>query len=148
MRVLDMVTPIGKGQRGLIVAPPRSGKTILLKKIALAVAKNHPDVIGIILLVDERPEEVTDFKRSLKETNYEVVASNNDQGPQNHVQVTEQVLVKAKNLVVEGKDVLVLFDSLTRMTRAYNALALSLPDGGHHVEDPHRDFFRRRLSSS
>jgi transcription termination factor Rho len=120
MRVLDMFAPIGKGQRGLIVAPPRTGKTILIQKIAKAVLKNSPEVHVIILLVDERPEEVTDFKVVLKGTTAEVIASNNDQPPQEHVKVTEFVLEKAKRLVEEKKDVLVLFDSLTRMTRAYN----------------------------
>ena len=119
-RVLDMIAPIGKGQRGLIVAPPRTGKTILIQKIALAVLKNNPEVQVIILLVDERPEEVTDFKMVLKGTTAEVVASNNDQPPQQHVRVTEEVLEKAKGMVEQKKDVLVLFDSLTRMTRAYN----------------------------
>ena len=120
MRVLDLFAPIGKGQRGLIVAPPRTGKTILLQKIAKAVLKNHPDVHVMILLVDERPEEVTDFRMTLRDTRAEVIASNNDQPPTSHVQVTEQTLDKAKRMVEEKKDVLILFDSLTRMTRAYN----------------------------
>jgi transcription termination factor Rho len=120
MRVMDMFAPIGKGQRGLIVAAPRTGKTILIQKIAKAVLQNHPEVHVIILLVDERPEEVTDFKVVLKGTTAEVCASNNDQPPQEHVRVTEAVLDKAKRLVEEKKDVLILFDSLTRMTRAYN----------------------------
>ena len=120
MRILEMVAPIGKGQRGLIVAPPRSGKTILLQKIALAVGRNHPEVQGFVLLVDERPEEVTDFRRSLTEVNFEVVASSNDMPPKNHIQITEQTLRRAKDLVVKKKDVVLLFDSLTRMTRAYN----------------------------
>jgi len=120
MRVMDMFAPIGKGQRGLIVAAPRTGKTILIQKIAKSVLQNHPEVHVIILLVDERPEEVTDFKVVLKGTTAEVCASNNDQPPQEHVRVTEAVLDKAKRLVEEKKDVLILFDSLTRMTRAYN----------------------------
>ncbi len=120
MRVMNMFAPIGKGQRGLIVAAPRTGKTILVQKIAKAVLKNHPEVHVIILLVDERPEEVTDFRSVLKGTTAEVMASNNDQPPQEHVRVTETVLEKAKRLVEEKKDVLILFDSLTRMTRAYN----------------------------
>jgi transcription termination factor Rho len=120
MRVMDMFAPIGKGQRGLIVAAPRTGKTILIQKIAKSVLKNHPEVHVIILLVDERPEEVTDFRSVLKGTTAEVFASNNDQPPQEHVRVTETVLDKAKRLVEEKKDVLILFDSLTRMTRAYN----------------------------
>jgi transcription termination factor Rho len=120
MRVLDMVAPIGKGQRGLIVAPPRTGKTILLQKVAQAILRNHPEVHVIILLVDERPEEVTDFRTTLRGTAAEIVASNNDQQPQQHVRVTEDVIEKAKRLVEQKKDVLILFDSLTRMTRAYN----------------------------
>jgi transcription termination factor Rho len=122
MRVLDLVAPIGKGQRGLIVAPPRTGKTILIQKIAKAVLRNNPEVHVFILLVDERPEEVTDFRTVLKGTPAEVAASNNDRQPQDHVRTTEEVLEKAKRMVLEKKDVLILFDSLTRMTRAYNHL--------------------------
>ncbi|HTF57631.1 MAG TPA: transcription termination factor Rho [Planctomycetota bacterium] len=120
MRVLDLFAPIGRGQRGLIVAPPRTGKTTLLQKIAKAVLKNHPEVAVLLLLVDERPEEVTDFKMVLKGTTAEIHASNNDQPWGRHIQLTEQVLEKAKRMVEAKKDVLVLFDSLTRMTRAYN----------------------------
>jgi transcription termination factor Rho len=120
MRVLDLVAPIGKGQRGLIVAPPRTGKTTLLQKIAKAVLTNHPEVAVLLLLVDERPEEVTDFKMTLKGTTAEIHASNNDQPWARHIQLTEQVLEKAKRMVEAKKDVLILFDSLTRMTRAYN----------------------------
>jgi transcription termination factor Rho len=120
MRVFDLFAPIGKGQRGLIVAPPRTGKTTLLQKIAKAVLKNHPEVAVLLLLVDERPEEVTDFKSTLKGSTAEVHASNNDQAPARHIQLTEQVLEKAKRMVEAKRDVLVLFDSLTRMTRAYN----------------------------
>jgi len=119
-RVLDLFAPIGKGQRGLIVAPPRTGKTMLLQKISKAVIKNHPEVAVLLLLVDERPEEVTDFKSVLKGTNAEIHASNNDQPWAQHIRLTEQVLEKAKRMVEAKKDVLVLFDSLTRMTRAYN----------------------------
>ncbi len=119
-RVLDLFAPIGKGQRGLIVAPPRTGKTMLLQKIAKSVLKNHPEVAVLLLLVDERPEEVTDFKMTLKGTTAEIHASNNDQPWGRHIQLTEQVLEKAKRMVEGKKDVLVLFDSLTRMTRAYN----------------------------
>jgi len=119
-RVLDLFAPIGRGQRGLIVAPPRTGKTMLLQKIAKAVLKNHPEVAVLLLLVDERPEEVTDFKMTLKGTTGEIHASNNDQPWGRHIQLTEQVLEKAKRMVEAKKDVLVLFDSLTRMTRAYN----------------------------
>ncbi|HEU4339090.1 MAG TPA: transcription termination factor Rho [Planctomycetota bacterium] len=119
-RVLDLFAPIGKGQRGLIVAPPRTGKTMLLQKISKAVIRNHPEVAVLLLLVDERPEEVTDFKSVLKGTNAEIHASNNDQPWAQHIRLTEQVLEKAKRMVEAKKDVLVLFDSLTRMTRAYN----------------------------
>jgi transcription termination factor Rho len=122
MRVLDLVAPVGKGQRGLIVAPPRTGKTILIQKIAKAVLRNNPEVRVFILLVDERPEEVTDFRTVLKGTSAEIAASNNDRQPQDHVRTTEEVLDRAKKLVLEKKDVLILFDSLTRMTRAYNHL--------------------------
>ncbi len=121
-RILDLVAPIGKGQRGLIVAPPRTGKTILIQKIAKAVLQNHPEVAVFILLIDERPEEVTDFRTVLRGTSAEIAASNNDRRPQDHVRVVEEVLERAKRLVLEKKDVLSLFDSLTRMTRAYNHL--------------------------
>ena len=119
MRALDMIAPIGRGQRGLIVAPPRTGKTILLQKIAKAVLANHPEVVVMVLLVDERPEEVTDFKMQIGKQ-AEIVASSNDNPYRRHIEVTEQVLDKAKRIVEEKRDVLILFDSLTRMTRAYN----------------------------
>lgn len=121
MRVMDIFTPIGKGQRGLIVAPPRTGKTILLQKIANSVLNNHPEVYLIVLLVDERPEEVTDFQRNLKgKGQFEVASSCFDESPSRHVQVVEVVLGKAKRMVERKRDVVVLVDSLTRMTRAYN----------------------------
>jgi len=122
MRVMDMIAPLGKGQRALIVAAPRTGKTVLLQKIANAVIKNHPEVYLIVLLIDERPEEVTDFKRNLK-GEAEVIASCFDEPPSRHLQVTEMVLEKAKRLVEHKKDVVVLLDSITRMTRAYNTEA-------------------------
>ncbi len=122
LRVMDMIAPLGKGQRALIVAAPRTGKTILLQKIANAVLKNHPEVYLIVLLIDERPEEVTDFKRNLK-GEAEVIASCFDEPPARHIQVTEMVLEKAKRLVEYRKDVVILVDSLTRMTRAYNTEA-------------------------
>ena len=118
MRVLDLICPVGKGQRGLIVAPPRSGKTILLQQIANAVAVNNPECYVIILLVDERPEEVTDFRR--KCTGAEVVASNNDQEVANHIRVTEFTLERAKRMAEFNQDVVLLLDSLTRLGRAYN----------------------------
>ena len=119
MRALDMIAPIGRGQRGLIVAPPRTGKTILLQKIAKSVLANHPEVAVIVLLVDERPEEVTDFRMQIGKQ-AEIVASSNDNPYRRHIEVTEQVIDKAKRMVEEKRDVLILFDSLTRMTRAYN----------------------------
>ena len=117
MRVLDLVCPVGKGQRGLIVSPPRSGKTVLLQQIANAILVNDPDVHVIVLLVDERPEEVTEFKRSVKS---EIVDSTNDQDVANHVRVTEFTIERAKRMTEFGKDVVILLDSLTRLGRAYN----------------------------
>ncbi|MCH8029717.1 MAG: transcription termination factor Rho [Candidatus Dadabacteria bacterium] len=121
-RVMDMFTPLGKGQRALIVAQPRTGKTILLQRIANAITKNHPDVELIVLLIDERPEEVTDMQRSVKG---EVVSSTFDEPPQRHIQVTEMVLERAKRLTEHGKDVVILLDSLTRLARASNTVTPS-----------------------
>ena len=118
-RVMDLFIPIGKGQRGLIVAPPRTGKTILLQRIANAITKNHADIILIVLLIDERPEEVTDMERSVKG---EVVSSTFDEPAQRHIQVAEMVLEKAKRLSEHGKDVVILLDSLTRLARASNTV--------------------------
>ena len=118
MRVLDLICPIGKGQRGLIVSPPRAGKTILLQQIANAVIDNNPECFLMILLVDERPEEVTDFKRRCPEA--EVVASNNDQDLASHIRVAEFTIERAKRMVEYGQDVVILLDSLTRLGRAYN----------------------------
>jgi len=118
-RIMDLMTPIGKGQRGLIVSPPRTGKTMLLKDIANAVTKNHREIHKIVLLIDERPEEVTDMARSVEA---EVISSTFDEPPQRHVQVTEMVLEKAKRLVEHKKDVLILLDSITRLARAYNTV--------------------------
>ncbi len=117
MRVMDLITPIGKGQRGLIVSPPRAGKTVLLQKIANSVSKNHPEVYLIILLIDERPEEVTEMERA---TTAEVISSTFDEPASRHVQVAEMVLEKAKRMVEYGKDVMILLDSITRLARAYN----------------------------
>lgn len=119
MRLIDLVAPIGKGQRGLIVAPPKAGKTILLKKIANSIEKVHPEVEMIVLLIDERPEEVTDMKRSLVNGG-EVIYSTFDEQPQHHVKVAEMVLARAQRLVEHGKDVVILLDSITRLARAYN----------------------------
>ncbi len=123
-RLINLVAPIGRGQRGLIVAPPKAGKTILLKNIANAIAKNHPDVHLIIALIAERPEEVTDMRRSVKA---EVVSATFDEAPETHTRVAEMVLERAKRLVESGKDVVVLLDSLTRLGRAYN---LAVPNSG------------------
>ena len=117
MRIVDLVTPIGMGQRMLIVAPPRTGKTVLLQKIANSISKNHPESVLIILLIDERPEEVTDMERNTKA---EVVSSTFDEPASRHVQVAEMVIEKAKRYVEFGKDVIVLLDSITRLARAYN----------------------------
>jgi len=118
-RVMDLMTPIGKGQRGLIVAPPRTGKTMLLQALAQSIAVNHPEVYLIVLLIDERPEEVTDMQRSVKG---EVISSTFDEPPTRHVQVAEMVIEKAKRLVEHRKDVVILLDSITRLARAYNTV--------------------------
>jgi len=118
-RVFDLVTPIGKGQRGLIVAPPRTGKTVLLQKVAKSIRENNPEVTLIILLIDERPEEVTDMERMI---DAEVVSSTFDEPPERHAQVAEMVIEKAKRMVEYGKDVVILLDSITRLARAYNTL--------------------------
>ena len=125
MRLIDMIAPLGKGQRGLIVAPPKAGKTVLLKKVANAIERNYPDVELIVLLVDERPEEVTDMKRSL--IGGEVIYSTFDELPEHHVQVAEMVLARAQRLVEHGKDVVILLDSITRLARAYNMV---VPNSG------------------
>jgi transcription termination factor Rho len=118
-RVIDIVTPIGKGTRGLIVAPPRTGKTTILKQIANAVTANHPEVYVLVLLIDERPEEVTDFQRSVKA---EVVASSNDQDLETHVRLSRFMIERCRRMVETGKDVFVLLDSITRVARAYNSV--------------------------
>ncbi len=118
-RVMDLLTPIGKGQRGLIVAPPRTGKTMLLQTIANSITANHPEIILIVLLIDERPEEVTDMQRSVKG---EVISSTFDEPAARHVQVAEMVIEKAKRLVEHKKDVVILLDSITRLARAYNTI--------------------------
>ena len=120
-RVMDLTTPIGKGQRGLIVAAPRTGKTMLLQAIARAIIKNHPEVMLIVLLIDERPEEVTDWQRQVKAA--EVISSTFDEPAQRHAQVAEMVLEKAKRLVEHKRDVVILLDSVTRLARAYNTIA-------------------------
>jgi transcription termination factor Rho len=124
MRVMDLIAPIGKGQRGLIVAPPKAGKTILMQKIANAIAENHPDTHLIVLLIDERPEEVTDMQENVKA---EVISSTFDEPADRHTQVAEMVLEKAKRLVEHGRDVIILLDSITRLARAYN---VTVPHSG------------------
>ena len=126
-RIIDLMAPIGKGQRGLIVAPPKAGKTVLLKQIANAITYNHPDVSLIVLLIDERPEEVTDIRRSIQGKDVEVIASTFDEPPEHHKQVMEMVLERAKRMVEQGKDLVILLDSITRMARAYN---LTIPPSG------------------
>jgi transcription termination factor Rho len=126
-RVVDLVTPIGKGQRGLIVSPPRAGKTVLLQRMALSILKNHPDCYVFVLLIDERPEEVTDMQRTVSGPNVEVVASTFDEPPEEHIHVSEIVLEKAKRLVERKRDVVILLDSITRLARAHNTES---PSGG------------------
>ncbi|HYE77755.1 MAG TPA: transcription termination factor Rho, partial [bacterium] len=123
-RIIDLISPIGKGQRGLIVSPPKAGKTILLKKIANSITANHPEIVLMALLIDERPEEVTDFERSV---HGEVVSSTFDERPEHHIQVAEMLLEKAKRLVEQDRDVVILLDSITRLARAYN---LVMPSSG------------------
>ncbi|HAV43204.1 TPA: transcription termination factor Rho [bacterium] len=122
MRVMDLITPIGKGQRGLIVAPPRTGKTILLQKIANSITTNHPEICLIVLLIDERPEEVTDMERSVKG---EVISSTFDEPAEEHIRVAEVVIEKARRLVEHKRDVVILLDSITRLARAYNQVSPS-----------------------
>ncbi len=125
MRIVDLIAPIGKGQRGLITAPPRAGKTILLQKMANAISANHDEVALIVLLIDERPEEVTDFRENVPKA--EVISSTFDEPPARHVQVAEMVIEKAKRLVEAGRDVVILLDSITRLARAHNSV---LPQSG------------------
>ncbi len=121
MRVVDLIVPIGFGQRGLIVSPPRAGKTILLQKMAKAVLANHPEVYVIMLLIDERPEEVTDMERQVKGPHCEVISTTFDEPASRHVQVSEMVLEKAKRMVEYGHDVIIFLDSITRLARAWNS---------------------------
>ena len=143
MRIVDLIAPIGKGQRGLIVSPPKAGKTILLQSMAKAIVANDPEVVLIVLLIDERPEEVTDMQRSVRG---EVVASTFDEPPSRHVQVAEMVIEKAKRLVEHQRDVVILLDSVTRLARAYNTIVPSsgkVLTGGvdaHALERPKRFF--------
>jgi transcription termination factor Rho len=124
-RIMDLFSPLGRGQRGLIVAPPKTGKTMLLKEIAQTLVANHPEVYVIMLLVDERPEEVADMRRSIRGSRAEVISSTFDESAERHVQVAEIVLEKAKRLVEAGFDVVIILDSITRLARAYNTIAPS-----------------------
>ena len=137
-RIMNLMSPIGKGQRGLIVSPPRTGKTVLLQKIANSIVKNHKEIVLIVLLIDERPEEVTDMSRNVKA---EVVSSTFDEPPQRHIQVAEMVIQKAKRLVEHKKDVVILLDSITRLARAYNTVTPSsgrILSGGVEATALHR----------
>ena len=145
-RVVDMLAPIGFGQRGLIVSPPKAGKTILLKQLAKATITNHPDVYVIVLLIDERPEEVTDMEREVRASNCEVVSSTFDEPPSRHIQVSEMVIEKAKRMVEYGHDVVIFLDSITRLARAWNT---EIPNSGkilsggvdaHALQHPKRFF--------
>ena len=127
MRIMDLMSPIGKGQRGMIVSPPKAGKTTLLKQVALSVQKNNPEVHLLILLIDERPEEVTDIKEAIEGDNVEVIYSTFDELPDHHKRVSEMVIERAKRLVEHGQDVMILLDSITRLARAYN---LTVPPSG------------------
>lgn len=127
MRIVDLVSPIGKGQRGMIVSPPKAGKTTLLKEVARSVKRNNPEMHLIILLIDERPEEVTDIKEAIEGDNVEVIYSTFDEQPERHKRVSEMVVERAKRLVEHGKDVMILLDSITRLARAYN---LTVPPSG------------------
>ena len=121
-RLIDLIAPIGKGQRGMIVAQPKAGKTVLIKNMANAIIANHPEVYVIVLLIDERPEEVTDMQRSLPAKNVDVIYSTFDETPEHHKRVAEIVLERAKRLVEQGKDIVILLDSITRLARAYNLI--------------------------
>ena len=127
MRIVDLLSPIGKGQRGMIVSPPKAGKTTLLKQVALSIRKNNPEIHLLILLIDERPEEVTDIKETIEGENVEVIYSTFDELPEHHKRVSEMVIERAKRLVEHGKDVMILLDSITRLARAYN---LTVPPSG------------------
>ncbi len=138
MRIMDLISPIGKGQRGLIVAPPRTGKTVLIQKIANSIVKNHKEITLIVLLIDERPEEVTDMARNV---DAEVVSSTFDEMPQRHIQVAEMVIEKARRLVEHKRDVVILLDSITRLARAYNTVTPSsgrILSGGVEATALHR----------
>lgn len=144
-RIIDLVAPIGKGQRGMIVAPPKVGKTILLTQMANAITKNHSEVSLIMLLIDERPEEVTDIQRSIEGENVDIVYSTFDEKPEHHKLVAEMVLERAKRMVEQGKDLVILLDSITRLSRAYN---LIIPPSGRTLSgglDPSALYFPKKF---
>ncbi len=144
-RIIDLIAPIGKGQRGMIVAPPKVGKTILLTKMANAITKNHKEISLIVLLIDERPEEVTDIQRSIEGDNVEIVYSTFDEKPEHHKLVAEMVLERAKRMVEQGKDLVILLDSITRLSRAYN---LIIPSSGRTLSgglDPSALYFPKKF---
>ena len=144
-RIIDLVSPIGKGQRGMIVAPPKVGKTILLTKLANAITKNHKEISLIMLLIDERPEEVTDIQRSIEGDNVDIVYSTFDEKPEHHKLVAEMVLERAKRMVEQGKDLVILLDSITRLSRAYN---LIIPPSGRTLSgglDPSALYFPKKF---
>ena len=120
MRIMDLISPIGKGQRGMIVSPPKAGKTTLLKEVAKSIKRNYPDIHLIVLLIDERPEEVTDIKEDIEGPNAEVIYSTFDELPEHHKRVSEMVIERARRLVEHGQDVMIFLDSITRLARAYN----------------------------
>ena len=145
MRLIDLISPIGKGQRGIIVAPPKAGKTTLLKDIALSVSKNYPNIKIFILLIDERPEEVTDIKEALDADNVEVIYSTFDEKSESHIKVAQTTLERAKRLTEQGYDTMILLDSLTRLTRANN---LTVTPSGRTLSgglDPASFYFPKRL---
>ena len=145
MRIMDLVSPIGKGQRGMIVSPPKAGKTTLLKEVALSVQKTEPNMHLLILLIDERPEEVTDIKEAISGPNVEVIHSTFDELPEHHKRVSEMVIARAKRLVEHGKDVMILLDSITRLSRAYN---LIVPPSGRTLSgglDPAALYSQKRF---
>lgn len=144
-RIIDLVSPIGKGQRGMVVAPPKVGKTILLTKLANAITKNHKEISLIMLLIDERPEEVTDIQRSIEGDNVDIVYSTFDEKPEHHKLVAEMVLERAKRMVEQGKDLVILLDSITRLSRAYN---LIIPPSGRTLSgglDPAALYFPKKF---
>ncbi|GFH94643.1 transcription termination factor Rho [Lachnospiraceae bacterium] len=140
MRIMDLISPVGKGQRGMIVSPPKAGKTTLLKDVAKSIKRNSPDIHLIILLIDERPEEVTDIKEAIEGPNVEVIYSTFDELPDHHKRVAEMVIERGKRLVEHKKDVMILIDSITRLTRAYN---LTVPPSDPHVPKGHSGLYRR-----